>query len=100
MTETNVERYIRVLTNAVDFVESQNKEERTENFVQLSPAATREIIEILKNSVSKSVFFELLEKYRHEERALIDEYSGNSVIAYGVLDDEIEEWKRKAGWIG
>ena len=53
MTETKVERYIRVLTNAVGFVEAQNKEEGKDYFVQISPAATREIIEILKNSMKE-----------------------------------------------
>lgn len=53
MTETKVERYIRFLTNAVEFVEAQNKEEGKDYFVQISPAATREIIEILKNSLKE-----------------------------------------------
>lgn len=53
MTETKVERYIRVLTNAVGFVEAQNKEEGKDYFVQIIPAATREIIEILKNSLKE-----------------------------------------------
>ena len=53
MTETKVEEYIHLLTNAVGFVEAQNKEERKDYFVQISPAATREIIEILKNSLKE-----------------------------------------------